>query len=69
MEFLVYIGVVLAIIGILGVGYCMKIAISIRSEPDEDVAKSKLQGLVVWNLGALSLSALGLIMVIVGMVL
>lgn len=69
MEILIYLGMALAGVGILGIGYCMKTAISIRKEPDEDVAKARLQGLVAWNLGALSLSAFGLIMVIIGMVL
>lgn len=69
MDFLIYVGIALASIGILGIGYCVKTAVSIRKEPDEDVAKNRLQGLVAWNLGALSLSALGLIIVIVGMVM
>lgn len=69
MEFLIYIGAIFAGVGILTIGYCMKMALSIRKEADEDAAQKRLQGLVVWNLGALSLSAFGLIMVVIGMVL
>lgn len=69
MSFLIYLGAALAAIGIIGIGYCVKTAMSIRKEPDEEIAKARLQGLVAWNLGALSLSSLGLIMVIMGMIL
>lgn len=69
MEILIYIGAVLAFLGIVGFGFCVKTALAIRKEKDEEIARVRLQGLVVWNLAALSLSAFGLIMVIMGMVL
>lgn len=69
MDFLIYIGAVLALLGIAGVGYCMTRAVKIRKEPDEEKAKAMLQSLIAWNLGSVSVAAMGLIMVIMGMVL
>lgn len=69
MEILIYIGAVLAVLGLLGLGYCMKSALNIRKEPDEEIAATRLQGLVAWNLGAIALSALGLCMIVVGIAL
>ena len=69
MEFLIYIGAVLAILGIGGVGYCVTRAVKIRKEPDEVKAKEMLQSLIAWNLGSMAVAAMGLIMVVMGMVL
>ena len=69
MDFLIYIGAVLAILGIGGVGYCMTRAMKIRKEPDEAKAKDMLQSLIAWNLGSMAVAAMGLIMVVMGMVL
>ena len=69
MEFLVYIGAAVALLGIGGVGFCMARAIKIRKEKDETKAKQMLQSLIAWNLGSIAVATMGLIMVIIGMVL
>jgi len=70
MPILIYIGVALAVIGVLGFGYCIVLAFKIRREGAEAIdIKSRMQRLAAMNMAALSISVFGLIMVIMGMVL
>ena len=70
MQSLVWIGVVLSLLGLLGLGYCILAALRAkRAGLSDDAMRARLQGLVAWNLGALLLSALGLMMVAVGLLL
>ena len=70
MDLLVCIGTILSCLGLLGLGYCIVAAFRARSAGlDEDALRARLQRLVVWNLGALLLSASGLVVVVVGLFL
>ena len=70
MESLVYIGVVLSLLGLCGLVYCIVTATRAkRAGLSDDEMRERLRGLVAWNLGALLLSALGLIVVAVGLLL
>ncbi len=69
MEIMIYIGAFLAVIGIAGIGYCAVKAQRVRKETDEAEAKAQLQQIIALNLGSLAIAALGLIMVVMGMVL
>ena len=50
--------------------YCVAVALKARKAGlNEEDMRKKLQGLVAWNMGALALSALGLMMVVSGLLL
>lgn len=70
MEILVWIGIGLTVLGLAGLGWCVREAVlAKRAGLDEAALKARLQRLVAVNLGALALSALGLMSVIVGLAL
>ena len=70
MEVLVWIGAGLTLVGLLGLVWCIVLAIRARRSglPDDEV-RARLQRVVALNLGALAVSALGLMAVIVGIFL
>ena len=70
MEWIIWLGAALTVIGVLMLVYCIVIAVKTRkSELPEEQMKAKLQKVVTLNLGALAISALGLMAVIFGIVL
>ena len=70
MDALIWAGTALALLGLAGLVYCIVAAIRAkRSGIDEAAMRARLQRLVAWNLGALLLSSLGLVVVITGLFL
>ncbi|MFV0358865.1 hypothetical protein [Tropicimonas sp.] len=70
MQILVWVGVAVALAGLAGIiGCVVVVARAKRQGLDDNAMRARLQKVVVWNLGALFLSALGLIMVAVGAIL
>lgn len=70
MEILVWIGAGLTLVGLLGLVWCIVLAIRARrSGLSDDEVRVRLQRVVALNLGALAVSALGLMAVIVGIFL
>lgn len=70
MEFLIYIGGVFVVIGLIGLGYCIKIAVEIKREgSDAEDAAGRLRKLVVWNMGSMGLASMGLAMLVIGFIL
>ena len=70
MELLIWIGAVVSVIGLAGiVGCVVAVARAKRKNLDDTAMRAQLQKIVVWNLGSLLVSALGLMMVIVGIFL
>lgn len=67
MTWMVWIGTVLAVAGLLALGYCIVAAISAKRAglPDPEL-RSRLARIVSINMGALLLSALGLMSVVIG---
>lgn len=70
MEILIYIGTILALAGLAGLGYCIRRAVTLRHEAKNgaDVTQ-QLQGLAGINMAALGAAAIGLAMIVVGMLL
>lgn len=69
MEWAIWIGAALTIIGVLLLVYCIVAAVKAKgSGLPEAQMKERLQKVVTLNLAALALSALGLMAVIVGIV-
>ncbi len=70
MQMLVWIGIVLTLLGVAGLVWCVLIAVRAKREGLSDAAmKSRLQNVVALNMGALAVSALGLMCVVLGLVL
>ena len=70
MEALIWIGAGLTLIGLFGLIWCIVIAMRARKEGLDDAAmKARLQKVVALNLGALAVSAIGLMTVIMGVFL
>jgi hypothetical protein len=70
MDYVIWGGAALSMIGILGLVWCIVLALRAkRSGLPDDQIKARLQQVVALNLGALAISALGLMMVIAGIIL
>ncbi len=70
MDALIWIGTGFTLLGIAGLGLCIREAARARREETEDAAlKARLQKVVAWNLGALGVSAIGLMLVVTGAIL
>jgi len=70
MEWLIWIGAVLSIIGLIGLVWCILIVLRARrAQLPEDQMRAQLARVLPLNMGALLLSALGLMMVVVGILL
>ena len=67
MEFLIPIGAALTLIGIGGFIWMIRKAAGLRKETEAD--RAQLQRLVAVNMGVLALSAIGLMLVVVGMLM
>lgn len=70
MEYLVWAGGALSLVGLLGLVWCVIRVIRARRQGlDDEALRVVLQGVLPLNLGALALSVLGLMLVMVGLVL
>ena len=67
MGALIWIGAVISLIGVGLLIYCILGAFKLRQNPgDDEATKSRLQKLAAVNMAALGISAIGLMMVILG---
>jgi hypothetical protein len=70
MDILVPIGAVVAFLGLLGLGWCIWLAVQAkRANLPDDEMKARLQKVVALNMAAMGLSAMGLMMVVIGIML
>lgn len=70
MEWLVYIGAGLALLGFALLILCiLRVARARRAGLPEEEMRAQLQKVVALNLGALCLSAMGLMMIVIGLFL
>lgn len=70
MKILIWTGAGLTMLGVAGLIWCIVLAMRARSSglPDDQI-KARLQRVIALNLGALLLSGLGLMAVVVGIIL
>ena len=70
MELLIWIGSILSILGLVGLFRCIKTVLKAKklAKSDEEL-RSSLQKVVPLNMAALFLSAIGLMLVILGIML
>lgn len=70
MEILIWIGAALSLLGVAGLVYCILSALKIRKVQGPNAeAERQMRRIVTVNLAALGLSALGLMLVVVGIFL
>ena len=70
MEYLVYAGAALTVLGLIGLIYSiLKVNAARREALSDDALRARVQAVLPWNLGALGLSALGLGGVVAGVLL
>ncbi len=70
MEYLIWAGAAVSAIGLIGIFYCIAIALKAKRAnlPDAEM-RARLQRVVVLNMAALLLSMIGLMMVVAGIIL
>jgi len=70
MDLLIWIGSILSILGLIGLVWCIKTVLKAKklATSDEEL-RSSLQKVVPLNMAALFLSAIGLMLVILGIML
>ncbi|MEM9426287.1 MAG: hypothetical protein AAGA06_06255 [Pseudomonadota bacterium] len=70
MQALIWIGALVTMAGLVGLIWCiLKVQRARKKGLDDEALKAELQKVVALNLGALLLSAFGLMMVVVGILL
>jgi hypothetical protein len=70
MEILIWIGSILSILGLIGLLWCIKTVIKAKKLADSDEElRTSLQKVVPLNMAALFLSAIGLMLVVLGIML
>jgi len=70
MQALIWAGVAMTLIGLAGLAYCVLRAMRARRAGLEDAAmRAELQRVVAINMGAMGVSALGLALVVMGILL
>ena len=70
MDLLIWIGSILSILGLIGLLWCIKTVIKAKKLADSDEElRTSLQKVVPLNMAALFLSAIGLMLVILGIML
>jgi hypothetical protein len=70
MEYLIWTGAAVSAIGLIGIFYCIAIALKAkRADLPDDEMRARLQRVVLLNMAALLLSMVGLMMVVAGIIL
>lgn len=71
MQALIWGGSALTLVGVVLLGWCMRLATQARHVAAQDDAASRaiLQRVIVWNMAAMAIAGLGLTAVILGLVL
>ena len=70
MEILIWIGSILSILGLVGLFWCIRTVLTAKKNVTSDEQlRDSLQKIVPLNMAALFLSAIGLMLVILGIIL
>jgi len=70
MEYLIWAGAIVSLIGLVGILYCVVLAMKAkRANLPEEEMRARLQRIVMLNMAALFLSMIGLMMVVAGILL
>lgn len=70
MDWLIWLGAVISAVGLAGIVWCILLVIRAkRSKGSEEEIRATLARVMPLNMGALVLSAIGLMMVVMGIIL
>lgn len=70
MDYLIWCGAAVSLIGVIGILYCIYLAVKAkRANLPDDEMRARLQKVVILNMAALLFSMVGLMMVVAGIVL
>ena len=70
MELLIWIGSILSILGLVGLFWCIKTVLTAKKNATSDEQlRDSIQKIVPLNMAALFLSAIGLMIVVLGIIL
>ncbi len=70
MDALIWIGAAISLAGVAGLGWCILYVMKLRKQVlDDTEMRARMQKAVIMNFGALAISTLGLMMVVVGIFL
>ena len=70
MEWLVWAGAAVSLLGLAGLLYCVRVAMKAKKEGlSGEEMHARLKGVVALNMGALFVSAIGLMVVVMGIML
>ena len=70
MEILIWIGSILSILGLVGLFWCIKTVLTAKKNATSDEQlRDSIQKIVPLNMAALFLSAIGLMIVVLGIIL
>ncbi|WP_444464429.1 hypothetical protein [Rhodobacter capsulatus] len=67
MELLIWAGAAVSLVGMVGILYCaLQVAKAKKAGLDDAALRARLRGVVAMNLGALFVSVIGLMLVVLG---
>ena len=70
MQFLIWIGALVTLFGVAGLVFVgLKVRAAQHENLDDEAMRARIAGLLPYNLAALFVSAIGLMMVVIGIVL
>jgi len=70
MDILIWIGAVISLVGLIGIVYCItRVTKAKRANLSDEDMRTAVQAVVPINMGALFLSVIGLMMVVLGIML
>jgi hypothetical protein len=70
MDWLIWAGAAVALVGLAGLIWCITLAVQARRAGLDDAAlRARLQRIVAINMGALFLSVIGLMTIVIGILL
>ncbi len=69
-EVMIWVGAAISVIGLAGILWCIfRVARARRAKLEDDAMRAVLQSVIPMNMGALFLSVIGLMLVVVGVML
>ena len=70
MVYMIWVGASITVLGLIGLIYCILLVVMAKRAKLQDAAlRAAMQRALIWNMGALALSGLGLKMVVLGVIL
>ena len=70
MEYAIWGGAAITVLGLIGLIYCIFLVLRARrANLPDDALRAVMQKALIWNMGALALSGVGLMLVVVGVIL